>query len=43
MPGRRRLWLGRFGWMVALYAGGVGVLTVVALVLHFLMRAAGMR
>jgi hypothetical protein len=38
-----RQWLGRFGWLVALYAGGVGVLAVVALVLHFLMRAAGMR
>jgi hypothetical protein len=43
MAQRSRLWLGRFGWLVALYAGGVGVLAVVALVLHFLMHAAGMR
>jgi hypothetical protein len=43
MRSRARLWLGRFGWLAALYAGGVAVLTVVALLLHFLMRAAGMR
>jgi hypothetical protein len=43
MASRARLWLGRAGWLVALYAGGVGALAVVALVLHFLMRAAGMR
>jgi hypothetical protein len=43
MGSRARLWLGRFGWLAVLYAGGVAVLTVVALLLHFLMRAAGMR
>lgn len=38
-----RLWLARLGWMAALWAGGVAVLGVVALLLHIAMRAAGMR
>jgi hypothetical protein len=43
MPPRARLWLGRAGWMVLLWAGGVAALGLVALLLRFLMRAAGMR
>lgn len=39
----RRAWLGRFGWLLVLYAGGVAALAVVALILHVAMRAAGMR
>jgi len=38
-----RLWLRRLGWMVALWAGGVAALAVVALLLRVLMHAAGMR
>jgi hypothetical protein len=43
MRAQTRLWLGRIGWMAALWTGGVAVLGVVALLLHFAMRAAGMR
>jgi hypothetical protein len=43
MRTQTRLWLGRLGWMAALWAAGVGVLGIVAVVLHFAMRAAGMR
>jgi hypothetical protein len=43
MARRSRLWLGRVGWLVALYAGGVGALALVALALRLLMHAAGMR
>lgn len=43
MRTRMRQWLGRLGWMTALWAGGVAVLGVVALLLHVAMRAAGMR
>jgi hypothetical protein len=43
MRRRRQLWLGRIGWLVALYAGGVFALALVALALRFLMHAAGMR
>jgi hypothetical protein len=38
-----RLWLRRLGWMAALWAGGVGALAGVALLLRVLMHAAGMR
>ncbi len=43
MRPQTRLWLGRLGWMAALWAGGVGVLGAVALLLHVAMHAAGMR
>jgi hypothetical protein len=43
MSARARLWLGRAGWMVLLWAGGVGALALVALALRLLMHAAGMR
>lgn len=39
----RRLWLQRFGWLVALWLGGVAALGIVALVLRVLMHAAGLR
>ena len=39
----RRLWLRRVGWLVVLWAGGVAALGVVALLLRFVMRAAGLR
>lgn len=42
MRPRTRLWLGRFGWMAALWAGGVAALAAVALLLRLLMQAAGM-
>ena len=37
------LWLRRLGWMLALWAGGVAALGVVAWLLRVLMRAAGMK
>ncbi|GAB3446919.1 hypothetical protein GCM10027320_40310 [Massilia solisilvae] len=37
-----RLWLGRVGWMTALWAGGVAALAAVALLLRVLMHVAGM-
>jgi hypothetical protein len=40
--GRMPLWLRRFGWMCLLWAGSVAALAVVALLMRFLMRAAGM-
>jgi hypothetical protein len=43
MMRQARLWLGRIGWMAALWAGGVAALGVVALLLRLLMQAAGMR
>ncbi|MCS0656915.1 DUF2474 domain-containing protein [Massilia terrae] len=43
MRSQTRLWLGRLGWMAALWAGGVCALGAVALLLHIAMRAAGMR
>ena len=42
MRPRMRLWLGRVGWMAALWAGGVAALAAVALLLRMLMQAAGM-
>lgn len=38
-----RLWLGRLGWLVLIWALSVAALAVVATLLHMLMRAAGMR
>lgn len=38
-----RLWLGRLGWLVLIWALSVAALAVVATLLHLLMRAAGMR
>ena len=43
MAHRARMWLGRIGWLVALWAGGVLALALVALALRLLMHAAGMR
>jgi hypothetical protein len=43
MAPRARQWLGRVGWMAALWAGGVAALGAVALVLRALMHAAGLR
>lgn len=37
------LWLRRLGWMVALWAGGVATLFLVASLIRFIMHAAGMR
>jgi hypothetical protein len=34
--------LGRLGWMLLLYAGGVAALGVVALLVRWLMRVAGL-
>jgi hypothetical protein len=38
-----RMWLGRVGWLVAIWALSVGALGLVATLLHMAMRAAGMR
>jgi hypothetical protein len=38
-----RIWIRRLGWMIAIWAMGVAALSIVATILHFLMRAAGMR
>ena len=40
---RARLWLGRVGWLVVIWALSVGALGIVAALLHLAMRAAGMR
>jgi hypothetical protein len=37
------LWLRRLGWMLALWAGGVAALGLVAWLLRVLMHAAGMK
>jgi hypothetical protein len=37
-----RLWLGRIGWMALIWTLSVAALGVVAALLHYLMRAAGM-
>ena len=39
----RALWLRRFGWLLALWLGGVAALGLVALLLRVFMHAAGMR
>ena len=38
-----RMWLGRVGWLAAIWALSVGALGVVAALLHLAMHAAGMR
>jgi hypothetical protein len=37
------LWLRRLGWLALLWLGGVAALGLVALLLRWLMHAAGMR
>ncbi|MCC2960500.1 DUF2474 domain-containing protein [Massilia sp. IC2-278] len=37
------LWLRRLGWMLALWAGGVAALFLVASLIRAIMHAAGMR
>jgi hypothetical protein len=37
------LWLRRLGWLAALWTLGVAALGVLALLLRFLMQAAGLR
>jgi len=39
----RAFWLRRFGWLIALWLGGVAALGLVALLLRVFMHAAGMR
>jgi hypothetical protein len=43
MAAGARFWLRRFGWMAALWVGGVAALGVVAFALRVLMHAAGLR
>ena len=38
-----RVWLRRLAWLLVLWAGGVGALWLVAMLLRGLMHAAGMR
>lgn len=38
----RRLWARRLGWLIALWAAGVGALAVFATLLKLFMRAAGL-
>lgn len=38
-----RLWLKRFGWMLAIWAASVAALALVAGMMRVLMHAAGMR
>ncbi|HEX9171671.1 MAG TPA: DUF2474 family protein [Telluria sp.] len=40
---RTRLWLRRFGWLVALWAGSVLALAALAALIRVLMTAAGLR
>ncbi|QJD93024.1 DUF2474 domain-containing protein [Duganella dendranthematis] len=37
-----RLWMGRLGWLALIWTLSVAALGVVATLLHWLMRAAGM-
>jgi hypothetical protein len=39
---QKPLWLRRFGWLVALWAGGVAALWMVASLIRAIMHAAGM-
>jgi len=39
----KRLWTRRLGWLVALWAGGVLTLYLVASLIRLIMHAAGMR
>lgn len=43
MDMRTRLWLRRFGWLVALWAGSVLALAALAALIRVLMTAAGLR
>jgi hypothetical protein len=40
---RTRLWLRRFGWLIAIWAGGVLALGAVATLIRWFMEAAGLR
>jgi hypothetical protein len=40
---RTRLWLRRFGWLVAIWTASVAALALAAALIRLLMRAAGMR
>jgi hypothetical protein len=40
---RARLWLKRFGWLVAIWAASVAALALAAALMRLLMQAAGMR
>jgi hypothetical protein len=40
---KARLWLRRFGWLVAIWAASVGALALAAALIRLLMGAAGMR
>lgn len=37
-----RLWMGRLGWLALIWGLSVAALAIVATLLHWLMRAAGM-
>lgn len=43
MRTRARLWLRRFGWLLAIWAGGVLALAALATLIRLLMTAAGLR
>jgi len=36
------MWLRRIGWLIAIWAGSIAALTVVALLFRVLMKMAGM-
>jgi hypothetical protein len=40
---KSRLWLRRFGWLVAIWAASVAALALAAALMRLLMHAAGMR
>jgi hypothetical protein len=40
---RARLWLKRFGWLVAIWTASVAALALAAGLMRWLMQAAGMR
>ena len=42
-PAERPRWLRRLGWLLALWAGGVAALWLVASLIRAIMHAAGMR
>lgn len=43
MAPRTRQWLRRFGWLIAIWAGGVLALGALAALIRVLMTAAGLR
>jgi hypothetical protein len=43
MATRARLWLRRFGWLIAIWAGSVLALGALAMLIRVLMTAAGLR